>query len=102
MARMLSNPRRRILMKLRRLSARRKPRSRLERLVAEGDTSRDDEPSRNDIELAVPTPEEAPRVLNSLIAATQRSIEESRRLIAKVNEILTKRERVRRSRREDA
>jgi hypothetical protein len=48
--------------------------------VLDGDTNRDNKPSR----------EEAPRVLNALIAATQRTIEESRMLIAKVNEILAK------------
>jgi hypothetical protein len=54
------------------------------------DTDRDDEPSRSDIEHAAPNPEEAPRVLNTLVAAAQRTIEESRTLIAKMNGILAK------------
>jgi hypothetical protein len=90
MARKLSNPRRRVSKNWRRLSGNRKPSSRLGRPVVEEDTKRDDERSHSDIEFAVPKPEETPRVLNALIAAAQRTIKESRRLIAKVK-ILTKR-----------
>jgi hypothetical protein len=39
----------------------------------------------------VPRPEEAPRVLTSLIAATDQTITKSRVLIAKINELLRKR-----------
>ncbi len=91
MARILSNPRRRVSINLRRLSAYRKPGSRLGRLMPDGNTNRDNEPSRSDIELADPKGEETPRVLNELIAAAQRTIEESRMLAAKVKEILAKR-----------
>jgi hypothetical protein len=78
-------------MNLRRLFVYRKRKPRLP-LGQDGDTGRHNEPSRNDsdIELAVPKREEAPRVLNKLIAAAEHSIEQSRILIAKVNEILAK------------
>jgi hypothetical protein len=39
----------------------------------------------------VPKREEAPRVLTALIAATEQTIEKSRALIAKIDELLTKR-----------
>jgi hypothetical protein len=39
----------------------------------------------------VPRREEAPRVLTALIAATEQTIEKSRALIGKINELLTKR-----------
>jgi hypothetical protein len=91
MARILSSPRCRVSINLHRLSAYPKQRSRLGRLVLDGNTNRNNESTRSDIELAVPKPEEAPRVLNELIAAAQRSIEETRMLTAKVKEILAKR-----------
>jgi hypothetical protein len=62
-------------MNLRRLSAYRKPRSRLGRLVLDGE---DNKPSRSDIELGVAKREEAPRVLKALLIAAQRTIEKSR------------------------
>jgi hypothetical protein len=39
----------------------------------------------------MPRPEEAPRVLTALIAATEQTIEKSRALIAKTNDLLRKR-----------
>ena len=39
----------------------------------------------------VPRCEDTPRVLTALIAATEQTIEKSRALIAKINELLTKR-----------
>jgi hypothetical protein len=77
-------------MNLRRLSAYRKPGSRLGRLVLDGDTNQDNEPSRSDVELGVPKREEAPHVLKTLIVAAQRTIEKSRPLIAKIDELLGK------------
>jgi hypothetical protein len=65
-------------MNLRRLSAYRKPRSRLGRLVLDEDTNHDNKQSRSDIELWVAKREEAPRVLKALLIAAQRTIEKSR------------------------
>jgi hypothetical protein len=39
----------------------------------------------------VPRPEEAPRVLTALIAVTDQTIEKSRALIVKINELLRRR-----------
>jgi hypothetical protein len=39
----------------------------------------------------IPRPEDTPRVLAALIAATQQTIEKSRAQIAKIEELLTKR-----------
>lgn len=77
-------------MNLRRLSAYRKPRSRLGRLMLNEEPNQDNEPSRSDIEVGVPKREEAPRVLKALVVAAQRTIEKSRPLIAKIDELLGK------------
>jgi hypothetical protein len=81
MAPTLPNRRRRFSMKLRRLSADRNPSLRLGSRVVDGDTNR-----KNSL-----SPEEASRVLKVLIVAAQRTIEKSRRLIAKIDELLGKR-----------
>jgi hypothetical protein len=78
MARMLSNPRRRVLMNWRRLS---RYRASYRKNALPG----------SETEIAVPRSEEGPRVLTGLITATQRTIDQSRALIAKIDELLTKR-----------
>jgi hypothetical protein len=89
MARVL--PRRlRVYVNLRRLPAYRDPTLRLGRPVLDADTNRESPLSRSAIELAARKREEAPRVLKALIVAAQRTIEKSRALIAKVDEILAK------------
>jgi hypothetical protein len=81
MAQTLPNRRRRFSMKLRRLSAHRDPSLRLGSRVLDGDINR-----KNSL-----SPEEASRVLKVLIVAAQRTIEKSRPLIAKIDELLGKR-----------
>jgi hypothetical protein len=85
MARILSNPRRRVSMNLRRLL---KPRSRLGRLLLRGDNNRRNALHCTDTDLAVAKAEESQRVLKVLIAKAQQSIEESRALISKLHAIL--------------
>jgi hypothetical protein len=43
------------------------------------------------IDIVAPRREEAPRVLKALIVAAQRTIDKSRPLIARIDELLTKR-----------
>jgi hypothetical protein len=81
MAQTLPNRRRRFSMKLRRLSAYRNPSLRVGSRALDGDINGKDSLS----------PEEASRVLKVLIVAAQRTIEKSRPLIAKIDELLGKR-----------
>lgn len=81
--------RRRVCMNSRRLSAYRDPSSRLGRLVLDEHTYR--EHARHCREHAVTRGEESRRVLKALIVGTQKIIEQSRALIAKIDEILAKR-----------
>jgi hypothetical protein len=91
MARILSNPQCLVSINLHRLSDLPQAAFTTGAPGADGNTNRNNESTRSDIELAVPKPEEAPRVLNELIAAAQRSIEETRMVTAKVKEIFAKR-----------